>query len=239
MRLLPVLNLTWVENRGITFGLLNGAGSFGPVLLTWLALAVVAALVGWLWRAERVLVAVALGAIIGGALGNNVIRPAAARLRGRFHPCPCLGLVVVCLQRGRRRHRLRGGRAGAGRHLSPDPPHRDSGITLPTPQTTAKRRSMVPSRLLLAAALLPLALAGCGNNDLSRTFGMTRDAPDEFQVTTRAPLSMPPDFMLRPPRPGAPRPQEMSPRQEAEATLAPQAALAGRRAAPSAPASRP
>lgn len=86
---------------------------------------------------------------------------------------------------------------------------------------------MIASRLLLAAALLPLALAGCGNNDLSRTFGLTREAPDEFQVTTRAPLSMPPDFMLRPPRPGAPRPQEMSSRQEAEATLVPQAALAG------------
>jgi len=86
---------------------------------------------------------------------------------------------------------------------------------------------MVPSRVILAAALLPLLLAGCGNsNDLSRAFGFTRDSPDEFQVTTRAPLSMPPNFSLRPPQPGAPRPQELSQRQEAEATLAPQAALA-------------
>ena len=72
VRLLPVLSLTWVENRGITFGLLNGAGSLGSVLLTLVALAVVAALTVWLWRAERALVAVALGAIIGGAVGNNV-----------------------------------------------------------------------------------------------------------------------------------------------------------------------
>jgi lipoprotein signal peptidase len=72
VRLLPFLSLTWVENRGITFGLLNGAGSLGSVLLTLVALAVVAALTVWLWRAERVLVALALGAIIGGAVGNNL-----------------------------------------------------------------------------------------------------------------------------------------------------------------------
>ena len=85
---------------------------------------------------------------------------------------------------------------------------------------------MIAPRLFLAVALLPVALAGCGNgDDISRTFGMTRDAPDEFQVTTRAPLSMPPDYALRPPRPGAARPQEQSPRQAAEAALAPQAAL--------------
>ena len=84
---------------------------------------------------------------------------------------------------------------------------------------------MVSPRILLAA-LLPLTLVGCGNgDDISRTFGLTRDAPDEFQVTTRAPLSMPPDYTLRPPRPGASRPQEQSPRQGAEAALAPDTAL--------------
>lgn len=83
-------------------------------------------------------------------------------------------------------------------------------------------------RLLAASALAgcTLVLASCGNGaDLSRTFGMTRDAPDEFMVTTRAPLSMPPDFSLRPPRPGAPRPMEQSEERQAEDTLVPQAAL--------------
>ena len=74
VRLLPVLNLTWVGNRGITFGLFNGAGGFGPVLLTLVALAVVAALGVWLWRAERALVAAALGAVAGGAVGNVIDR---------------------------------------------------------------------------------------------------------------------------------------------------------------------
>jgi hypothetical protein len=80
--------------------------------------------------------------------------------------------------------------------------------------------------LLAAVSLLPLAACGGGNNDLMRTIGLTRDVPDEFTVTTRAPLSMPPDFQLRPPSPGATRPQEQTPRQAAEATLSPQAALA-------------
>jgi hypothetical protein len=81
---------------------------------------------------------------------------------------------------------------------------------------------MAPFRILCAAALLPLVLAGCQDGDVSRTFGLNRDAPDEFQVTTQVPLSMPPDFTLRPPRAGAPRPQELTPRQGAEIAMAPQ-----------------
>jgi hypothetical protein len=77
--------------------------------------------------------------------------------------------------------------------------------------------------LLLGGTLV--LLAGCSSDKLSRTFGLTRDAPDEYTVTTRAPLSMPPDYNLRPPRPGAPRPQEQSERQQAEEALVPQLAL--------------
>ncbi len=77
-----------------------------------------------------------------------------------------------------------------------------------------------------AFPLLILSLTSCGNSEgVTRAFGLTRDAPDEFEVTTRAPLSMPPDFTLRPPQPGAARPQEQSQRRQAEATLAPQVEL--------------
>jgi|1048.fasta_scaffold18358_2 hypothetical protein len=71
-----------------------------------------------------------------------------------------------------------------------------------------------------------LLLVGCGENT-SRSLGFIRDAPDEFRVTTRAPLSMPPDMAggLPPPRPGAPRPMERSMRDEAEAVLVPSLAL--------------
>ena len=72
-----------------------------------------------------------------------------------------------------------------------------------------------------AAALLvaAMALAGCGLGD--------RTSPDEFAVTTRAPLIIPNDFSLPPPRPGAERAQEMSPRLQAQAALVPELALQG------------
>jgi hypothetical protein len=81
-----------------------------------------------------------------------------------------------------------------------------------------------PQTLLPALALL--LLAGCGENT-ARTLGFIRDAPDEFRVTTRAPLSMPPDMAggLPSPRPGAARPMERSQRDEAEAVLVPSLAL--------------
>jgi len=75
----------------------------------------------------------------------------------------------------------------------------------------------------LSLALIPLG--GCSSDKLMRTFGLTRDSPDEYTVTTRAPLSMPPDYNLRPPRPGAPRPQEQSERQQAQEALVPEMAL--------------
>lgn len=71
---LPGLNFTMVWNRGITFGLLRGDGPWDVALLAGVALAVVVALLVWLRRAERPLIAVALGAIAGGALGNVVDR---------------------------------------------------------------------------------------------------------------------------------------------------------------------
>ena len=72
--LLPVLNLTMVWNRGVTFGLLTGFGAWGHIVLAGVALAVVAALGVWLRRAETRLVAVAIGAIAGGAVGNVIDR---------------------------------------------------------------------------------------------------------------------------------------------------------------------
>jgi hypothetical protein len=82
---------------------------------------------------------------------------------------------------------------------------------------------------LMAPATVVVLLSGCGDSSLTRTFGLTRDAPDEFTVVTRAPLSMPPDFTLRPPRPGALRPQDETDRTQAESALVPEAALGGAR----------
>jgi lipoprotein signal peptidase len=74
LSLLPVLKLTMVWNTGITFGLLTGFGSWSYLLLAAVGLSVVAALVVWLRRAESRLVAIALGAIVGGAVSNIIDR---------------------------------------------------------------------------------------------------------------------------------------------------------------------
>lgn len=64
-------------------------------------------------------------------------------------------------------------------------------------------------RLLAGASCLAL-LAGCGNGNWKQAIGIEPTSPDEFAVESRAPLTIPPDFNLRPPEPGASRPQETS-----------------------------
>lgn len=61
---------------------------------------------------------------------------------------------------------------------------------------------------LAVLCALSLSLAACGGGSLKDSLGYGKSAPDEFDVITKAPLVMPPDFALRPPEPGAPRPQE-------------------------------
>ncbi len=69
----PMLSFTMVWNRGVTFGLLTDFGG-SAFVLAGVALAIVVALAVWLRRAERALVAAALGAIAGGAIGNVIDR---------------------------------------------------------------------------------------------------------------------------------------------------------------------
>ncbi|HWB51038.1 MAG TPA: DUF3035 domain-containing protein [Stellaceae bacterium] len=66
----------------------------------------------------------------------------------------------------------------------------------------------------VAAGLL---LAGCSN--WKQTLGIEPTSPDEFAVESRAPLTIPPDFNLRPPAPGAPRPQEVSAASKAQGVI--------------------
>lgn len=63
---------------------------------------------------------------------------------------------------------------------------------------------------LLAGVCLSLVLLLPGCSDMRIALGMDRVGPDEFAIESRAPLTIPPDFNLRPPTPGAPRPQEVT-----------------------------
>lgn len=50
--------------------------------------------------------------------------------------------------------------------------------------------------------LAAMLVAGCEGNDMKDTLGLNREAPDEFTVVSRPPLTVPPEFNLRPPKPG-------------------------------------
>lgn len=54
------------------------------------------------------------------------------------------------------------------------------------------------NKVLLAVALLAGVgvLSAC--SDMKKSLGIENSAPNEFMVTTRAPLTLPPDFDLRP-----------------------------------------
>lgn len=72
--LLPVLDLTMVWNRGVTFGMLNGLGAWSGPVIAAIALLIVVMLGLWLWRATSAWTAVAIGAVTGGAIGNVLDR---------------------------------------------------------------------------------------------------------------------------------------------------------------------
>jgi hypothetical protein len=72
-------------------------------------------------------------------------------------------------------------------------------------------------RAILMAALAAAALSGC--SDMREWAGLQKKSPDEFAVTTKAPLVIPPDFNLRPPMPGAPPANTVDPTTNAEQAL--------------------
>lgn len=76
-------------------------------------------------------------------------------------------------------------------------------------------RASLPVLLLVAAA--GLGLSGCSAT--MNALGMGKHPPDEFVVVTHPPLQVPANFDLVPPQPGAPRPQEESAAQLAEAAV--------------------
>ena len=67
-------NLVEVWNRGVSFGLFASSSPWTPVLLSALAIGISIVLLVWLRKAETLLLSIALGIVIGGAVGNVVDR---------------------------------------------------------------------------------------------------------------------------------------------------------------------
>lgn len=70
---LPFFNLVMVWNPGVSYGLFPAHSRLGSISLVLLSLLAVAGLGWWLWNAHRRSLAIGLGLVIGGAIGNNLI----------------------------------------------------------------------------------------------------------------------------------------------------------------------
>jgi signal peptidase II len=66
--------LTMVWNKGVSFGVLNIDADWTRWTLSAFSLIVAAALAAWAWKVDRSTLAVAVGLIIGGAVGNAIDR---------------------------------------------------------------------------------------------------------------------------------------------------------------------
>ena len=87
-------------------------------------------------------------------------------------------------------------------------------------------RVLVASLIWSGLAAAALTTAGCAA--AGRALGVEKVTPDEFRVVSKAPLVVPPDYALRPPAPGKPRPQELAPESQARLALLGRAEAANR-----------
>jgi hypothetical protein len=78
------------------------------------------------------------------------------------------------------------------------------------------RRVRTALRLLMLGGI-GLLLTGC--DSIREAAGISKQPPDEFAVVTKAPLVIPPDFNLKPPKPGAAPTNQVSPTASAEEAL--------------------
>jgi signal peptidase II len=86
VEILPFLNLVMVWNHGISYGLFPATGPAGTAALVSLSLVMIVSLSWWLWHTHRRTTALALGLVIGGAVGNNLIdRPIYGAVADFFH----------------------------------------------------------------------------------------------------------------------------------------------------------
>ena len=72
--LLPFFDLQWVENRGVSLGLMPADSELGRWLLVGMTAGIATFVAIWLWKERRRQDSVALAMILGGALGNIVDR---------------------------------------------------------------------------------------------------------------------------------------------------------------------
>ncbi len=71
---LPFLNIVMVWNKGVSFGMFNDAGDYGPLMLIIFALFIIAIFLVLVFKTTNKVHLAAMAMIIGGALGNVIDR---------------------------------------------------------------------------------------------------------------------------------------------------------------------
>ena len=178
-------DLRWVENTGVSLGLLSAGSAIGRWLLVAMTAAIAIFVAAWLWREKRRDDSVALG-LGAGRRARQYRRPDRLRLCRRLRRSAFRRVAAVFGLQCRRRsdyHR----RAAFACPRAPDARWQDA---------QEGSLTMRIAHLALAGSAAAL-LAGCAGGG---PFG--RQGPDEFAVARNAPLVVPPDFALTPPRPG-------------------------------------
>ena len=74
IEILPFFNIVMVWNKGVSFGLFNDAGDYGPLALMVLSIFIIGFFLVWMLRTDSKLYLIATPLIIGGALGNVLDR---------------------------------------------------------------------------------------------------------------------------------------------------------------------
>lgn len=72
--ILPIFDLRWVENYGVSMGFLTAGSATQRWLLVAFTAAIACTVAAWLWRERRREDAIALGLVLGGAAGNILDR---------------------------------------------------------------------------------------------------------------------------------------------------------------------
>lgn len=70
----PIFQLNWVQNHGVSFGMLTASSDTARWLLVALTALIAVGVAVWMWREQGRDDLAALGLILGGALGNIVDR---------------------------------------------------------------------------------------------------------------------------------------------------------------------
>jgi signal peptidase II len=74
LQVLGPFRLTMVQNKGVSFGVFNSDADWTRWVLSGFSVIVGGVLAVWAWKLDRLVLALALGLIIGGAFGNAINR---------------------------------------------------------------------------------------------------------------------------------------------------------------------